>query len=298
MRIGVPIAAYEVGTTGEYLARAFLSMGHETEILSQWGFYTAIREKQHDLYICVDSGGALDLMTADLDNQDFSNLGFWMIDYRRGKHLKNPNDAITCKRISEKGGRIFQAQKEDATECTAQGLRNCMWLPLGADPYVWNSEPEEQKVYQIGFVGNVWDGARQSVLNDIASRFTLSFKGHGAARMEEGAKLLRQSKVGFNISSFYGESVAFDVNMRVFETLSCGLPLVTNYVDSLDSLGLLSAPFVKVYRNRQEVIDVLYSSVADDEFLKSGKAARQWILDNATYVHRAKAILSTFGLGN
>lgn len=295
MRIGLPIAAYEQGTTGEYLKRAFVTLGHEAEILSQWQFYTAIKENQHDLYMCVDSGGALNLFESGLAHIDFSRLGFWMIDYRRGKELKNPNDAATCRYVNEKGGWIFQSQKEDYAECLTIGLERSMWLPLAADTDVWSDKPEEQKNYQIGFVGNVWDGARQSVLNEIGSRFNLLFKGHGGARMEEGAQVLRQCKIGFNISSFYGEPVAFDANMRVFETLACGVPLVTNYVESLADLGLLYQPFVKVYRSRQEIIDKISEGLRDEAFLNSGQQARAWILENATYVHRARTILSAFG---
>lgn len=292
MKIGVAIAAYEPGTTGEYVARALHKLGHEVAILSQWDFYTAFENDVCDLYLCVDSGGPLNLFESSVAMRPMSKVCFWMIDYRRGKELKNPNDLNTCRLIDNNGGWVFQAQYEDMLDCFKQQITRVSWLPLAADPQVWSDEPDRTKQYDVGFVGNVWDNTRQSVLNDLSNRFNLGFKGHGGAVMEAGASVLRQSRLGFNISSFYGTGVDFDVNMRVFETLSCGVPLVTNNVDCLGRI-FGRQDFVRTYTSLAGIVPTVSSALKDDVFLASGPKARQWILDFGTYEVRMKQALTT-----
>lgn len=296
MNIAVPIAAYEPGTTGEYMARAFRALGHKADILGQWEFYREFQAKNYDLYFCVDSGGPLNLFEMSILTGPWERLAFWMIDYRRGKNLKNPNDFDTCNMVSSMGGWVFQSQFEDFLECMKEGIVRCSWLPLAADPEVWSGPPglrPSDRPYEVAFVGNVWDGKRAEALENIKkSGLQLAWFGHGAAYMEAGAHLIRQSQVGFNISSFYGEPTAYDVNMRVFETLSCGVPLVTNYVPSLDRLfSELSQPFLKVYHHFENIVPVLVGAMQDGQFLDSGSAAREWILNYGTYKLRAEQAL-------
>ena len=291
MKIAVPIAAYEPGTTGEYVARAFRQLDHQADILNQWQFYTAFRERLYDLYFCVDSGGPLNLLSSETFDGPWEKLAFWMIDYRRGKILKNPNDRDTCELITRNGGWVFQSQFEDFISCL--DLERVSWLPLAADPDVWSDQPAEEKIYDVGFVGNVWDGTRQQILNDIRqSGLKLGWPGHGVAYMEAGARILRQSRIGFNVSSFWGEPIAYDVNMRVFETLSCGISLVTNHVPSLDKL-FGPARFVRGYRSNQ-IVQFLRSCLdSPNGFLETGQEAREWILGFGTYKLRMEQALST-----
>lgn len=300
MKIAVPIAAWETGTTGEYVATAFRKLGHQTDILSQWQFYTEFKNDNYDLYFCVDSGGPLNLFEFDIANKSMKKLAFWMIDYRRGKDLKNPKDSDTVRLITQMGGTVFQAQFEDFYESALESkLDGISFLPLGADPDVWSNEPEADKVYDVAFVGNVWDNVRAELLETLKRRFGNRFAwfGHGAAQREAGAAVLRQAKMGFNVSSFYTTPVAFDVNMRVFETLSCGIPLITNSVPSLARFGLSDVPFVKTYHRVDDVVRTIENALVDEAFLNSGKAARAWILRNGTYEMRMKMALETLKAG-
>jgi len=295
VKIAVPIAAFEPGTTGVYVANAFQQLGHQADILSQWQFYTAFRERMYDLYFCVDSGGPLNLLAPETFDGPWEKLAFWMIDYRRGKDLKNPNDKATCELIGRNGGWIFQSQYEDFVSCL-EFTDRVSWLPLAADPDVWSDQPYEAKVHALGFVGNVWDETRQSVLNSFKNEYgaRFIFRGHGVAYMEEGAKVLRSCHVGFNISSHYGSGVDYDVNMRVFETLSCGISLITNYVPSLEKLGLANIPFVKTYHSLNELSQNNYMTwCIDESFINAGKQAREWILEFGTYKLRMEQALST-----
>src|SRR3989304_9214653 len=131
MNIGIPIPAYEEGTTGEYVKRAFIAKGHDAEIISQYQMYDALADKKYDLLFCVDSGGALNLAGANpKDWARYKNTAFWLIDYRRGKELKHPNDRETARLIGLYGGGVFQAQFEDVEDCFLNGINSKSWLPL------------------------------------------------------------------------------------------------------------------------------------------------------------------------
>lgn len=298
MKVAVVIAAYEQGTTGEYVNQAFLHLGYSSEILSQYQFYDSFKAlpQKHDLYFCVDSGGPLNLTDVDTQVMPMKNLAFWMIDFRRGKTLKNPSDWETVKIIERQGGWIFQSQFEDFRECLSSGITSCSWLPLAADLDVWQSEPEVQKSFDVGFIGNVWDGARQEILDGLRSRFSLGFPGHGGMRMQQAAQMLRSCRIGFNVSSFFGTDVAFDVNMRVYETLSCGIPLVTNYVPSLNKVfntseGEEFPKFIRVFYSIDDAYRVVGAALRDEAFLNSGDEAREWIERGNSYQFRMQQAL-------
>ena len=297
MKVLVPVAAYGTGTTGEYVYRAFKQLGHDTTLGNQYDMYGALLNNTFDLIFCVDSGGPFNFFDATIQNCTFEKLAFWLIDYRHGKYLKNPNDFDTAKYISDRGGHIFQAQIEDSRHALDNGIFNCSWLPLAADPEVWNNEPTEDRIYDISFVGNIWDHARHTALESLKSAgLCVGFAGPGGAQMEAGAKILRQSKIGFNISSFFGDDIAYDVNMRFFETLSCGIPLITNEITGIDTvLNRDVNKFVRTYRSLAECVDVVLQSIHDEQFLATGVLARDYIINNATYIHRVKDALLTLG---
>jgi spore maturation protein CgeB len=80
--------------------------------------------------------------------------------------------------------------------------------------------------------------------------------------------------------------------MRVFETLSCGKPLVTNSVPHIEELIDVSNQTIRYYSSLAEIEELIESVLNDEDFLTSGVSARKWIQDNATYEHRVRTILS------
>jgi spore maturation protein CgeB len=291
MRIAVPVASYHPGNTGEYVVNALQSLGIESQILSQEEFYKAFSNKEYDFYFCVDSGEAFSFDSIDMTSEHAKRIAFWFIDYRhnRLRSTRKPNDQENAKFLSDNGAWIFQAQKKDVEDAKLEGVSRCSWLPVAADPNIWSNLPNTEKKFDIGFVGNIWDAARLHALQEIQKAgFTLAFQGHGKAWKEDGARLLRHCKMGFNISSFYGTEVAYDINMRFFETLSCGVPLLTNSVPTLAEILKKNVSFVREYSNLQDIVFVARKTLVDKEFLSSGEEARKWILNAHTYVHRVQ----------
>lgn len=290
LRIGLAVKQYHPGNPAEYLCSAFHELAQEAQILSESGLYQA--QKDFDYFICVDSGEALNLSA--LDEQTFSKLAFWFIDYRHNKHRpgRTPTDFETAKLLQKKGAWIFQSQREDFEECQLLGLSRCSYLPLAADPRVWSDSPLEQKQAQLCFVGHVWDEGRLLVLQSLAKQpCKVLLALQGKLWKQDAARLLRSAEIGFNVNSFFGSSFAYDVNMRVFETLSCGVPLLTNYVPALSSLFGSSANFIRCYSDPSELTSTIKNCLSDANFLNSGAEARRFILSAHTYKHRASTML-------
>ena len=299
MKIAIPVAHYHEGTTGEYVAKAFQKLDHEVSIISKSDFeklFLARKEDQFDLYFCVDSGEPLDFSVIPADTT--AKVAMWFIDYRHNKRRSTriPADEQNALILLSRGGYVLQAQIEDVDDILTlvpQYKEKVMWLPVAADLDVWSDSPlQNEKIYDVGFVGNLWDASRASILQTLQqSGIKVGFKGHGACWKESAASLLRASKVGFNVSSFYETSAAFDLNMRFFETLSCGIPLITNSVPSITKIGASTLGCIKQYDSREMLYKMIPHWLGDESFLSSGHEGRLWIETAHTYVHRAKAAL-------
>lgn len=294
-KIAVAVAQFHVGNTSEYVLRALHSLGYEAEIIDGVGLAQSLAAQSHACYLCVDSGKSFDFTSGALAGLSLDKLGFWFIDYRHNKHRaeRNPSDFENVMQIASRGGWVFQSQYEDMIDCKEHGVDRCLWVPLAADPEVWSCIPVEQKSFHLGFVGNVWDRQRAEVLKMLLETPNLkfAFMGHGKAWKEDGARLIRKCAAGFNINSFFGEPYSYDVNMRVFETLSCGVPLITNDVPSLTRLFGSEPNFIRRYSSADELLHVINSALNDPDFLNSGQSAREFILREATYTKRVLTML-------
>lgn len=297
MKVALPVGQYHQGNTSDYVKLALEALGHETTIVSQDVFIDSFPKCTYDLYFCVDSGEPLNLLHPVFNQKDLSSICFWYIDYRHNKDRPSrlPNDRDNAKFLSDGGGWIFQAQYEDFLDAKACGIERTSWLPLAADPDIWSDTPKpESKIFDVTFVGHVWDEVRATALTQIhRTGFRLGLAEPGKLWKEKASKVLRQGQIGFNISTLFGTAVAFDINMRVFETLSTGTPLLTNWVPSLERLIPKDATFIRTYKTIDEIIPLLRACLIDPHFRKSGAAARKWICDHATYKHRMVEALRT-----
>jgi hypothetical protein len=294
-QILIPVAEFHPGNTSTYVERALKELGIETKIIDQPEFFSLLKQSNDDThFFCVDSGKPFEFLNTEIKDVSLENVSYWFIDFRHHKFgPRSPTDVELCQELSKRGGRIFQSQYEDCEYCIAEGFDNVEHLPLAADPNVWSNEPKENKIYNLAFTGNIWDKGRAEVLQYLLNQnqIRFGFPGHGALWMEDAAKLIRQSQVGFNVNSWYGTEYAFDLNMRFYETLSCGVPLITNWVMELDRLFTVLPEFIKVYRSPSELPKVIASALSDENFLNSGQKAREWIEGGNTYRHRMEVLL-------
>ena len=295
MKIGLPVARFHPGNTGEYAQRALSSLGHEATILTVPEFLTALPKQEFEYFLCVDSSEGIPLNDPSISGCSFKRVGFWFIDYRHNKHrpTRVPTDFQNATILQERGGWIFQSQFEDVEDCRATGISSVSWLPLAADSEVWTCEPAVPKEFHIGFVGNIWDLQRKRALDLLLRTKGLQVGfAQGKIWKEEAAALMRRCMIGFNINTFFGEPYSYDINMRAFETLSCGVPLFTNEIPSLYKVFPPEAPFIRTYSSIPDMLPSLLKAMKDPDFMNSGVEARHWILENATYKHRMQTVLA------
>jgi hypothetical protein len=295
-RLFLPVKEFHRGNTACYMERALSSLGIEGGILDEAQFIDALHLADDETYfLCVDSGGVFDFNSEPFREVSLKRMGYWLIDFRHHKEgPRRPTDLEICQTLHERGGWIFQSQFEDWQFCQERGWSQSFHLPLAADPEIWSDEPEPEKRYHLAFAGNVWDEGRARVLEALLRLpgLKFGFPGHGGLWMEEAAGLIRSALIGFNVNSWYGSGHDYDLNMRFYETLSCGVPLITNWIPAIDRLFPAGAPFLATFKNPEELPQLIESCLKDRGFLASGATARKWVLDNATYQHRMREVIA------
>ena len=105
---------------------------------------------------------------------------------------------------------VFAAQRDGADRLRREGIATASWLPLACDPEI-HCKHDVAKQYDFAFVGNVFPGPREELLELLRRRYPRSFVGQ--AYFEEMAKIYSAARLAFN------RSLKNDVNMRVFEAL-------------------------------------------------------------------------------
>ncbi len=291
-------------TTGEFLARAFRSLGHQVHVLALQKLRRgkpniAFRylERNAPLISWIDARRWMNWHKVEPD------LFLWVesprfVEVKVRKPFPCPTAcylidthmrSAELKALALQYDTVFVAQRDDARAFAAEGV-NAHWLPLGADPEI-HAPAEVPVEYDVGFVGYI-EAARYKERFQLLRGLSQEFKVHVTrAYGREMAQAYCRCKVGFN------KSLKGDVNMRVFEVMCMGLPLLTDRIgNGLTDLFVDGEHFV-AYDNAEELHRRLRELLADPALrTKVGAAARSKILRSHTYDHRASTILEKCGL--
>jgi glycosyltransferase involved in cell wall biosynthesis len=200
----------------------------------------------------------------------------WLID-NRWEHERQKEDAAAAALLSE-GALVCHTQKQDAVR--AGGV----WLPLAATPGFYPKDMT--RLFDVGFVGYVRDDARMTMLNNLASRFTVNY-GFGLFG-ENALDTYCQSRAAVNIPTQYGHPLAYDVNMRVFECLATGIPVVTNDLPVLPELGMENGTTLFTYDTPDAIFGAVQQALEHPEV---GQAGADLIQARHTYAHRAQQVM-------
>jgi len=183
---------------------------------------------------------------------------------------------------------VFVAQRSFVQALRATGSRHVFWLPLACEPEAHHPTHTPPK-FDISFAGSVASGihdTRARLLEVLASRFNV----HCVANVygEDYCKALCAGALTFN------HAAVKDVNMRVFEAMSMGVPLLTNRDADFNGLfDLFDADkHLIAYDSEADLLDKC------DYYLKHPEAARviaeaafAEVRANHTYGHRVREIL-------
>ena len=181
---------------------------------------------------------------------------------------------------------IFLAQKAYVEEFSAALGRPVIWLPLAADPEIHKPCHSEES-FDIGFCGSITHPSqiRSRRLKRLALRFDVRFK---RVFLEEMSAFLGGARVLFN------DAVSDDLNMRVFESLAMGKPLLTPDVPGLSDLFSINGKDADlcVYNDETLVPQARLLLERGQDSLSMAARGREKVLFAHTYRHRAKRILS------
>lgn len=178
---------------------------------------------------------------------------------------------------------IFIAQREYLPQFRQVNPRS-FWLPLACDPEV-HRRWEEEKRYDIGFVGGVQQGSRrEALLATLNSEMPVQYE---RCFWDDMARLFSASRMVFN------NAVKNDLNMRVFEVMSTGTLLLSDmaWQSGQDELFAAGEDYVCYHEGNLVETARFY---LENETLRERIAARgQRRVHNAhTYRHRVEDLLA------
>jgi len=164
------------------------------------------------------------------------------------------------------------------------------WLTYAAEPEI-HRKFDLPKIYDVVFVGNINPKVypeRVKLLKLIGKKFNLKvFSGIYGLDM---AKIYSQSKIVFN------KSCAGEINMRIFETLSCGSLLITDKLNKETGLEELfqNNKHLVLYDSENDLLEKInYYLIHNSEREEIANSGYKEVLAKHTYEHRAKEMLKT-----
>ena len=172
---------------------------------------------------------------------------------------------------------------------------NAEWLPLACDPEIHTPRTYSEE-YDLAWVGGPWASSplyekRFKTMAALSQKYRCNFKS--GVYFEDMANVYGSARIGWHMSV-----TGKDLDMRVFEVMCSGRPLVTD--DAPDSgIGdlFIQEGHYAAYRTEEEMDWLVRVLVADpDSAAIYGKYARDAVLSAHTYRHRAHQLMQAVGL--
>ena len=225
-----------------------------------------------DLYLWIESVGGH--YPQNLESQPCPKACY-LID----SHLNLPAHLEWARKFDM----VFIAQREYLDEFRKLGMR-VYWLPLGCDPDV-HFRAELPKSHTIGFVGGVQPASRrEDLLKKISCQIPVHYE---RCFWDDMARIFSQSQIVFN------EAVKNDLNMRIFEAMSCGTLLLTDMAhNSGQEILFRNGEDYAVY-NDQNILDVARFYLENNELREQIAKRGQRLVHTAhTYAHRVDDLIA------
>ena len=155
-----------------------------------------------------------------------------------------------------------------------------VWFPNAYDDSLIFPMEIDQRC-DVGFCGSLLN--RQPHINLIKNKF--NFIHDNFVIGNKMVESINSYKIHWN------KNVSNDINYRSFETIGCGIPLITNYNYQYDLLGFNHGVNVMMYKNEQEMIDSINILLNNDTLRKSIGEGGLELSKNHTYDKRVLMIL-------
>ena len=275
MRLALIFNKDREDTIGRYFEHAAAGLGIEFDHFrtSDTGIPAG-----YDLYLRIDHGD----YKYDIP-EHLKPSAFYAID----THLEKPYKKI--KEQARHYGFVFCAQKSGVVKLKRDIGIEAEWIPIACDPEIHKDLKIERRL-DIAFVGTEGkNNLRGELLKALALRYPNSYIGRADPRLM--SNIYSSAKVGFNYS------INNDINMRMFEVLSCGALLVTNRINDNGFEELFSdGKNVISYASPEELYKKISHYLANEEETKKVAAAGYTLaVSSCTYKDRLKKMLEACG---
>lgn len=263
-------------TIGLYFERAAADLGIEFK-----HFWTSDADipAGYDLYLRIDHGDY------KYDIPEYLNpSAFYAID----THIEKPYRKI--KEQARHYGFVFCAQKSGVKRLRKDAGIEAKWVPIGCDPEMHKDLKIERKL-DIAFVGTEGKkNPRGELLKVLARRYHNGYIGRADPRLM--SNIYSSAKIGFNYS------INDDINMRMFEVLSCGALLVTNRIRGGSGFNDLfrEGENVVTYNGPDELFDRIDFYLShSEERKKIAERGHSLAVSRYTYEERLNQMLEACG---
>ena len=165
------------------------------------------------------------------------------------------------------------------------------WLPFACDPEIHTPRVYSEE-YDLAFVGSAYGqgmySKRYEAMERLSKRYRCNFCS--GVYFEDMADVYGSAKIGWHMSV-----TGKDLDMRVFEIMCSGRPLVCDYSMDNGQRDMIWDGWE--YADEDEMLETLDALLRDpDRCHEAGLVGREDALNYHTYQHRARQIMQTVGL--
>lgn len=275
MKIAIIYDIFREDTMGEYYRSTLIKEGFDVQHF--WVRYSYKIKPEFDLYLRIDDGD----YKYDIPHPKLKPCFFYASDV----HLRKPYREI--KKIARHYDHIFCAQYNGYLKLNRVYPGKISWLPHAADPK-FHQDLEVKRDLDICFVGNDGGVPRKFILQALRERYPNSFIGK--ASHKEISRIYSRAKIVFNYS------INNDINMRIFEALSCGALLITNHIKG-NGFDLLfkEGEHLITYKTPKDIFRLIdYFLKEEKERYEIAKQGKYILKREHTYSHRVKEVIEMY----
>ena len=158
-----------------------------------------------------------------------------------------------------------------------------IWFPNAFDDTLIFPKNINKKC-DVGFCGSLLN--RNGYVNLLSSNFNFIY----------GNFVIGDSMVN-TINSYkihWNRNLSNDINYRSFETIGCGVPLVTNYNYQYEELGFIDGVNVMMYKDNKEMILKIKHLLSDDNIRDSIGKSGLVLSKQHTYEKRCETLINLY----
>ena len=254
------------------LRRGFEKLGHHAVV---WGL-------GHDNYNSIINFEDFDLII-NLENYDSSmwvpNLSnvntikfLWSID----PHVRGENPYLKEFRLGN-----YNILLHSIKDYVNEDYK--VWFPNSFDDTLI-SPRDIGKRCDVGFCGSLLN--RNEYINLLSNNFNFIYDNFVIG--DSMVNAINSYKIHWN------RNLSNDINYRSFETIGCGIPLVTNYNYQYEELGFIDGVNVMMYKDNNEMIFKINQLLSDDKLRESiGKSGLE-LSEQHTYEKRCEFLINLY----